>query len=261
MFSADSFPSSPEGRRVARGIFEAYRTEGGQGVNAGRLLSAIESTGVRPRSDPRLAGLMAHLLEIHAAEGECGAAVENLELDLRALHRVVDDSVILLGAIFQNTLVLPQFEDFCSRVQEIYDKCRGNTGGKVVPGKKNCRFSPAPHLPPIGFFVFFQVASYIPQLSRYSPDQWACSVCTVDGQRLSLGDVDTKFTLQSCRLEEKKTLQLRRRLLSMTTLLPHVPLFMLLLLPRVASLAFLKSQIREICWGGGLLKKFRSKLQ
>ena len=44
-----------------------------------------------------------------------------------------------------------------------------------------------------------QVASYIPQLARSSPDSWACSVCTVDGQRMSFGDVNSKFTLQSCR--------------------------------------------------------------
>ena len=58
-------------------------------------------------------------------------------------------------------------------------------------------------------------ASYIPQLAKamqlfidvklftnwslqYSNDLWGLSVCTVDGQRLSLGNVDTAFTLQSC---------------------------------------------------------------
>ena len=41
------------------------------------------------------------------------------------------------------------------------------------------------------------VASYIPQLAKYSNQHWAVSICTVDGQRLSLGDVNTAFTLQS----------------------------------------------------------------
>jgi glutaminase len=45
----------------------------------------------------------------------------------------------------------------------------------------------------------FQVAGYIPQLARYSPDNWAMSICTVDGQRYSLGKFETSFTLQSCR--------------------------------------------------------------
>ena len=43
-----------------------------------------------------------------------------------------------------------------------------------------------------------QVATYIPQLGRADPGTWACSVCTVDGQRFSLGEVNTSFTLQSC---------------------------------------------------------------
>jgi len=41
------------------------------------------------------------------------------------------------------------------------------------------------------------MASYIPQLARYSRDHWAVSLCSVDGQRHSIGDVDVPFTIQS----------------------------------------------------------------
>ena len=38
----------------------------------------------------------------------------------------------------------------------------------------------------------------VPLLARQDPKSWAVSVCSVDGQRLQLGDVNTTFTVQSC---------------------------------------------------------------
>ena len=35
-------------------------------------------------------------------------------------------------------------------------------------------------------------------MSRFDPDKWGMSVCTVDGQRFTLGDVNEPFTIQSC---------------------------------------------------------------
>ena len=44
-----------------------------------------------------------------------------------------------------------------------------------------------------------QPPAYIPQLARASKEKWGISICTVDGQRFSIGDVNDKFTIQSTR--------------------------------------------------------------
>ena len=39
---------------------------------------------------------------------------------------------------------------------------------------------------------------YIPELQNVDPDLFAVSVCTIDGQMWSYGDVDSSFCVQSC---------------------------------------------------------------
>ena len=41
------------------------------------------------------------------------------------------------------------------------------------------------------------MASYIPQLARQDPNDWGVALCTVDGQRFSIGNTDVPFCLQS----------------------------------------------------------------
>lgn len=80
--------------------------------------------------------------------------------------------MVIVNKLVQRDLVIPKFKDFCHSVEDIYERCKENFDG--------------------------QNASYIPQLARYSPACWGVSICTVDGQRYSIGDIDTPFTIQSC---------------------------------------------------------------
>ena len=40
-------------------------------------------------------------------------------------------------------------------------------------------------------------SNYLPQLASADPSKWGVSVCTVDGQRFSIGDTTDPFTMQS----------------------------------------------------------------
>lgn len=88
------------------------------------------------------------------------------------LFSVIAPNIVLISKAFRHQFVVPDFSNFTKDIEDIYWKCKSNTDGKV--------------------------AAYIPQLARVNPDYWGVSVCTIDGQRFSIGDVNIPFTLQSC---------------------------------------------------------------
>jgi len=142
-----------------------------QTINIGKFLTELEKTGIR-RNDKRLNGLVKKLEKILDEEGSTGRSLESLVLNKEVFRRVIQSDFQLISKAFKNQLIIPEFPDFCKVIKEIYEDCKQiNTGN---------------------------VASYIPQLARYDPSNWAVSICTVDGQRYSLGNVKTSFTLQSC---------------------------------------------------------------
>lgn len=83
---------------------------------------------------------------------------------------IKENKAVILKA-FSNQLIIPDFKSFCESVTTIFHECEDHTEGSNP--------------------------SYIPQLERVDPNLWAVSVCTIDGQRYSIGDTDTHYTLQS----------------------------------------------------------------
>uniref|UniRef100_A0A8C6UW48 glutaminase n=1 Tax=Neogobius melanostomus TaxID=47308 RepID=A0A8C6UW48_9GOBI len=88
------------------------------------------------------------------------------------IFRCVQSNIVLLTQAFRKKFVIPDFLPFTSHIDELYESAGKLTGG--------------------------QVADYIPQLAKFSPDLWGVSLCTVDGQRHTVGDTKVPFCLQSC---------------------------------------------------------------
>ncbi|KAK3090817.1 hypothetical protein FSP39_014919, partial [Pinctada imbricata] len=140
----------------------------------GRLLinkfkKVLHATGLQD-NDPRLRQCMENFKKVESSteHHEHGGTT----VDKETFKECISDNIMLISRAVKNSFIIPDFDDFKAIIHSLYLDAKTKTGGKV--------------------------ASYIPQLARYSPEYWGVSVCTVDGQRYSLGDVDIPFCLQSC---------------------------------------------------------------
>ena len=160
-----------DGKGIAETVFNLYKNQETHMMNMSEIFTVIEKSGIR-RSDPRLATFLSKLSILHEHLGEKNTTINNLNVDETTFCELTEDNLVLLNQIVRNDIIIPDWKSFTKQITEMFNRCKDNQEGEV--------------------------ASYIPQLSRYNPDLWGMSICTIDGQRFSLGDVNEKFTLQSC---------------------------------------------------------------
>ncbi|XP_051787313.1 glutaminase kidney isoform, mitochondrial isoform X1 [Erpetoichthys calabaricus] len=139
--------------------------EGQEKITVHKFITALKSTGLRT-GDPRLKECMDML------RTTLQSTTDGVTLDKVLFKKCVQSNIVLLTQAFRKKFVIPDFASFTSHIDELYESARKLGGG--------------------------QVADYIPQLAKFSPDLWAASLCTVDGQRHSIGDTKVPFCLQSC---------------------------------------------------------------
>ncbi|XP_006093686.1 glutaminase liver isoform, mitochondrial isoform X3 [Myotis lucifugus] len=139
--------------------------EGQERIPIHKFTTALKATGLQT-SDPRLRDCMSQMRRM-VRESSSGGL-----LDRDLFQKCVSSNIVLLTQAFRKKFVIPDFEEFTGHVDRIFEDAGEFTGGKV--------------------------AAYIPQLAKSNPDLWGVSLCTVDGQRHSVGHTKIPFCLQSC---------------------------------------------------------------
>ena len=140
-------------------LFNLLLEPGANRIARARLFAELERTGLRP-DDPRLSRMAEALRSLSADT-----------LDVDDFRSVIQSAALIVERALTRSLIVPDFAGFSTELAAIFQRVRENRAGEV--------------------------ASYIPQLGRVEPDRFGLGVCTVDGQRLALGDADTRFSVQS----------------------------------------------------------------
>jgi glutaminase len=140
-----------------RMLFESVATNGV--TDADRIMEKIATSGL-DRTDLRLRTTIERL-------AECG----DRPIDFETFAELVGPELRMISRSFQRQLAIPDWEEFYSDIQTIYRNVAPDRGGKN--------------------------ADYIPILRDANPERWGVAVCTVDGQRMRLGDVDVYHSIQS----------------------------------------------------------------
>uniref|UniRef100_A0A665TV82 glutaminase n=1 Tax=Echeneis naucrates TaxID=173247 RepID=A0A665TV82_ECHNA len=126
---------------------------------------ALRKTGLLT-SDPRLRDC------VYQMRQSTRDSVGPVMMDKKLFKKYMGNNIMLLTKAFRKKFIIPNFEEFTKQIDKMFD---------------------SPHL-----HIFLQVADYIPQLAKFGSDLWGVSLCTIDGQRHSVGDTKVPFCLQSC---------------------------------------------------------------
>jgi glutaminase len=146
---------------VYRKLFDSFDRDRDDKVSQWAVLSRLQGCGLLP-DDPRIQEALTGLTATEGTSKQISFG------QFKALAR--HDSSLIQRAV-EGNLAVPDFPALTGDIKRMYDELLPINSGTV--------------------------ADYIPQLKRVDPEQLAIAVCTVDGQRFSVGDARMAFCLQS----------------------------------------------------------------
>jgi len=130
-----------------------------QGAPTGKVIQEFLVAQGLSTKNCRMSATYSYLKQ-NAGQLICGKALDKLRLTNNLVERA-----------FTGKLAIPDFQSFRGIVHDTYHSVAPNHGGNV--------------------------ADYIPSLARAEPDQFGVAVCSIHGQQEEIGDVHTRFSIQS----------------------------------------------------------------
>ena len=128
-------------------------------TTAKAIQARIASSGIC-LDDFRLASTMAKLKEL-----------DKQQIDFACFSALVGEELLMLSRAFKHELIIPDWQEFCTDIGTVFKH--------VAPDRSGSN------------------ADYIPILRDADPEKWGVAICSVDGQRMGLGDVDVYHSIQS----------------------------------------------------------------
>ncbi|AWS44222.1 glutaminase A [Streptosporangium sp. 'caverna'] len=143
-----------------RKLFDSFKKDARGHISRIEMIARLQQAGITP-DDPRMVDAFDSL-----EEADTGG-----QLDYARFAKLCQQSGGLPARAITGDLAIPDFSSFTADITGIYES--------LLPERRG------------------EVANYIPQLKRVPPEQFAIVVCTVDGQRFSIGDSSVGFCVQS----------------------------------------------------------------
>ena len=131
---------------IEKRLYLSFTENEGDKVDKNVIIEELQKNGIL-NDDPRIKNFISKLKIV--------AKTSMISFD--EFKVCLDNNVILVKDILQRKLIIPYFKTFTDKIEEIYQDTLKLNGGAC--------------------------ADYIPQLKRVNPDQYAISICTIDGQR------------------------------------------------------------------------------
>lgn len=117
--------------------------------------------------DPRVYKMIEHLKENCAED----ITIMDLTKALSWTGTRCNPHIEFITKVMTSDLLISEFSEFSAEMKTLFNKCKSMTSGKVC--------------------------DRIPELAKVPAKNWGVSICTIEGQRLNLGDTNVPFSIQS----------------------------------------------------------------